>query len=99
MSFRAVPILKMTHYAALLLLFLTGTVASAQPARSSRVSVRPPDRPPENFYVIKERKHAQFEALRKLRGERFLNDEEGTGYVAYRNGCATGSRWFSPTAP
>lgn len=38
---------------------------------------------PENFYVIKRRKDAQFDLLRKKMGKEFLS-EEGTGYGQYQ---------------
>lgn len=53
-----------------------------RPARR-QLKPKPPNRPPENFYVIEKRKHAQFEALHKKMGDRFYQ-EEGTGFSAYQ---------------
>lgn len=73
--------------AALLLLFALGTVASVQPAPAPRLPARGPpllELPtprPENFYTVKARKDAEFEALRRQLGE--LRGE-GTGYGRYQ---------------
>lgn|GEM_PF-6122302 len=59
-----------------------GAVASAQPAPGLQSAERP-NLGRENFYAIKERKDAQFEALRRQLGERFQR-EEGTGFSMYQ---------------
>lgn len=68
--------------AAMLWIFAFGVVASAQQAPGPRSQERLRPRI-ENFYVIKARRDAEFEALRRLRRDQSL-EEEGTGYGRYQ---------------